>query len=62
MFQARLVQEPLNLQVVEVGDAQGFHQPLVHQFLHGLLQEGMQFSWRRDDTGMLAQLSNDTEY
>ena len=30
MFQSRLVQEPLNLQVVEVGDAQGFHQPLVH--------------------------------
>jgi len=36
MFQSRFVQEPFDLEVVEVGDAQSFHQPLVHQFLHAL--------------------------
>ena len=43
MFQSRLVQEPFNLEVVEVGDTQSFHQPLVHQFLHGLSQGGPLF-------------------
>ena len=34
--QSRFVQEPFDLEVVEVGDPNVFHQPLVHQFLHGL--------------------------
>lgn len=36
VFQSRFVQEPFDLEVVEVGDPNVFHQPLVHQFLHGL--------------------------
>ena len=36
VLQTRLVEHRLNLLLVEVGDPDGFHQPGIHQLLHGL--------------------------
>lgn len=38
------VKEPLNLDTVEVGDAQGFHQLFIHQFFPEELKEVVEFS------------------
>lgn len=39
MFQPRFVQEPFDLEVVEVGDAIGSHQALIHQPFRGRHRE-----------------------
>lgn len=36
VFETRLVEEGLNLVFVEVGDADGLDQPVIHQLLHSL--------------------------
>lgn len=57
IFQPRLVQELFNLEVVEVGDTKGFHQPFIDQLLHDLSQKGNLGSrggvgWNNRDTGL----------